>query len=299
VDSVPNKEEITEKGAKGEYEDSEICWRMAAEISCSHCEKILEEMRTLKEENNTLTRRNLALVEEIKTLRQQMIEAEQCRYSHENLSKDPKIFKSLTGLKVERFQDLFTVSNPGGNFENLKYYKSLNIGTVKQVSYQSCKRRPKPTLLAIEQPFMVLVWLKNWFNLYHMSLLFNLPNSTDSRQLTSLINYIYFALGSVPIWPCRDQIDLKIPECFKSTYPSTCCIIDYTELFCQVPSSMKIQSAMCSHCKSHVTCKGLLGIATSGAVMFISQFNPHLWEKGDSVMAECGFTISNDLAPFE
>lgn len=73
MDSVPNKEEITEKGAKGEYEDSEICWRMAAEISCSHCEKILEEMRTLKEENNTLTRRNLALVE-IKTLRQQMIE---------------------------------------------------------------------------------------------------------------------------------------------------------------------------------------------------------------------------------
>ena len=26
--------------------------------------------------------------------------------------------------------------------------------------------------------------------------------------------------------------------------------------------------------------------------------NAHLWEKGDSVMAERGFTISNDLAPF-
>jgi len=107
VDSVPNKEEITEKGAKGEYEDSEICWRMAAEISCSHCEKILEEMRTLKEENNTLTRRNLALVEEIKSLRQQMIEAEQCRYSHENLSKDPKLFKASTGLDVKRYEDFF------------------------------------------------------------------------------------------------------------------------------------------------------------------------------------------------
>jgi len=42
-------------------------------------------------------------------------------------------------------------------------------------------------------------------------------------------------------------------------------------LFCQVPASMKIQSAMYSHYKSHVTYKGLLGIAPSSAVTFISQ----------------------------
>ena len=313
VDSSPSIEGITDKEAKGE--ESETFFRKAAEISCSHCEKILEELRTLQEENNTLNRRNLALVEEIETLRQQMIEAEQCRYSHENLSKDPKLFKSSTGLEVKRFEDLFTVLNPGDNCENLKYYKSQNIGTVKQVSYQSSKRGPKPKLLAIEQLFMVLVWLKNGFNLYHMSWLFSLPKSTVSRQLTSWINYIYFVLGSVPIWPCRDQVDLIMPKCFKSTYPSTRCIIDCTELFCQVPSSMKIQSAMYSHYKSHVTYKGLLGIAPSGAITFISQLfdgsisdkeivqrsgilNPHLWEKGDSVMADRGFTIANDLAPF-
>jgi len=72
---------------------------------------------------------------------------------------------------------------------------------------------------------------------------------------------------------------------------------------------------MYSHYKSHVTYKDLLGIAPSGAITFISQLfdgsisdnkivqcsgilNPHLWEKGDSVMADRGFTISNDLAPF-
>ena len=56
-------------------------------------------------------------------------------------------------------------------------------------------------------------------------------------------------------------------------------------------------------------------MAPSGAITFISQLldgsisdkeivqrsgilNPYLWEKCDSVMADLGFTISNDLAPF-
>jgi len=51
--------------------------------------------------------------------------------SHENLSKDPKLFKSSTGLEVKRLEDLFTVLNPRDNCENLKYYISQNIGTGK------------------------------------------------------------------------------------------------------------------------------------------------------------------------
>ena len=102
-------------------------------------------------------------------------------------------------------------------------------------------------------------------------------------------------------------------DCFKKTYPNTRCIIDCTELFCQSPSSLNTQSCLYSSYKSHVTCKVLLGIAPSGAVIFVSQLydgsisdkeimnrsgflKKELWSDGDSVMADRGFTKHDELA---
>ena len=110
----------------------------------------------------------------------------------------------------------------------------------------------------------------------------------------------------------KEQIKLSMPHCFKDTYPDTRCIIDCTELFTQVPSSVAIQSALYSTYKHHVTYKGLIGIAPSGAVTFVSQLyprslsdkeivcrsgflNPSFWTNGDSVMADRGFTIEENL----
>ena len=75
-----------------------------------------------------------------------------------------------------------------------------------------------------------------------------------------------------------------------------------------------IQSSIYSHYKykHNVTYKGLVRIALSGAVTFISEL--YIWSisdqkivkrsgfpavlDGDSVMADCGFTIEEDLKPF-
>ena len=62
-----------------------------------------------------------------------------------------------------------------------------------------------------------------------------------------------------------------MPQSFKNTYLSTRCIIDCTELFYQRTSSQSTQSGMYSHYQSHVTYNGLLGIAPSGGITFISQ----------------------------
>ena len=78
-----------------------------------------------------------------------------------------------------------------------------------------------------------------------------------------------------------------------------------------LPSSLIAQSALYCH-KSHVTYKALLGIAPSGAVTFTSQLydgsvsdkeivnrsgflSKELWELNDSVMANRGFTIEDEL----
>ena len=76
---------------------------------------------------------------------------------------------------------------------------------------------------------------------------------------------------------------------------------------------MNTQSCLYSSYESHVTYKPLVGMAPSGAVIFLSQLHDgsisdkeivkrsgflkiELWSDGDSVMAQMGFTIHDKLA---
>ena len=129
----------------------------------------------------------------------------------------------------------------------------------------------------------------------------------------SWVNFLYFRLGSIPIWPSKKEILETMSTSFKKTYPNTRCIIGCTKLFCQSPSYLNTQSCLYSNYKSHVTYKGLVGIAPSGAVIFVSQLydgsifdkeivnksgflKKKLWSDDDSVMADRGFTIHDEIA---
>ena len=113
-----------------------------------------------------------------------------------------------------------------------------------------------------------------------------------------------------------DKFSLLLSWQSSMCFPSTRCIIDCTELFCQRPSSLAIQSSLYSSFKHYVTYKALIGIAPSGAITFVGQLfdgsisdkeiikrsgilNSLLWDEGDSLMADRGFTISEDLKPLK
>lgn len=86
---------------------------------------------------------------------------------------------------------------------------------------------------------------------------FNISESTVSRVFISWINFLYFVLGTSPIWPARSIIDKHMPKCFKSLYPTSRVIIDASEIKVQTPSSMVLNSGCYSSYKSHTTYKAM------------------------------------------
>ena len=62
-----------------------------------------------------------------------------------------------------------------------------------------------------------------------------------------------------------------MPECFKRAYPNTFEIIDATELRCEIPSLLSLQSKHYSSYKSHTTMKCLLAIAPNRSFISVSE----------------------------
>jgi len=102
-----------------------------------------------------------------------------------------------------------------------------------------------------------------------------------------------------------------MPESFKK-FPNTRVIIDCTEIFVEMLSSLVNQSITYPSYKSHNTFKLLVGISPTGIVTFLSKLwggNAsdkqivkesgllNLLEPGDSVMADKGFLIPDLLDP--
>ncbi|XP_034024724.1 uncharacterized protein LOC117509014 [Thalassophryne amazonica] len=98
---------------------------------------------------------------------------------------------------------------------------------------------------------------------------FRIHRSTVSRIINTWANFLYNVLGAVDIWLDEDTVKAHLPDVFQD-YTDTQIILDCTELRCQTPNSLLLQSEVFSTYKSHCTFKGLIGIAPHGAVTFVS-----------------------------
>ena len=103
---------------------------------------------------------------------------------------------------------------------------------------------------------------------------------------------------------------MRLPQSFKDSYPQTRVMIDCTELFTEMPSSLRSQSKTYSNYKHHNTAKALVGFAPSGMITLVSDLYSKrtsdegatkdcgilsLLEEGDSIMVDKGFDIEDAL----
>ena len=112
------------------------------------------------------------------------------------------------------------------------------------------------------------------------------------------------------VWPSQDTIRENMPLIFKQLYPRCRCIIDCSEIFIETPSCYRVRAQTYSNYKKHNTVKFLIAITPCGTISFLSDCWSgrvsdkvlmresgvlDLLEPGDTVLADRGFTIDEDV----
>ena len=227
------------------------------------------------------------------------------------LKTDAKI-RTYTGLPNKRtFNNL--VKYVTQKSKKLRYWS----GSKKVISTKVCrnfKASPKKTgpqrkLSVKEELTLVLLKLRTAITNEMLADLFDISNGEASQVINTWVKFLACELKLLIFWPPKEAIRESLPESLKH-YPNLRCTIDCSEIFIDRPRNLEIQALTWSDYKKHNTVKFLVGIAPSGMISFLSKAwggrasDQHitrecgfidLLEPTDLIMAERGFTITEDL----
>ena len=290
------------------------------QLSYDDLRKKLAKMEQLLEESRTKNAKLEAEVEKVRThafkISEKCANLEKRIFTVDNFTSDEDITIYTGFPSYDVFMATYNYLNPGQNGENIRFWRSVS----NDVDPEYYEREPElgvgpgrpRTLNAKEEFFLVMCRLRQGFPERHLGHLFDISQSTVSRIVISWVNFMYLRFGQLNIWPSRKVVNDNMPQDFKGKYPNTRAIIDCTEIKCQMPSSLLLNSELFSSYKNHTTLKGLIAISPAGHISFISQlytgsisdreitersgFLDLSFEANDSVMADKGFTIQ-DLLP--
>ena len=204
-------------------------------------------------------------------------------------------------------------------YQNIKRNETKHLfhTGIKRQAFENLLNNPKFKLVCKQLKIadhLLLVLMKLRLGLtnkdlaYRFSISFSVVSNIYHSWLPELSTYL---LNNYYSWPEKVALRKTLPKCFMKNYRRCVCIIDCTEIFIQRPLGLNARAQTWSNYKNHNTIKYLVACSPTGAITFLS----HGWggrvsdkeitiksgflswiEHGDQILADRGFTVSEEVA---
>ena len=237
----------------------------------------------LKEKVHTHEKREKDLEQSLFELRKKK------KFGVERFMGEPLNFDFYTGLPdYLTFLTLHDFLEPERCKLNSLYY------TLKEKEYITDRGR-EPLLSTENQLFLTLTRIRHAYEECDLGHRYDISIFTVSNIFSKWIKHMSHMLTQLPIWPTRELILEKMPECFKEAgYGETMCVIDCTEIHIEKPSNYALQSITWSSYKNSNTAKALAIIAPHGPCIFVSDLYCGSASDHD-ITADCNFLEYLDI----
>lgn len=191
------------------------------------------------------------------------------------------------------------------DYRHFKFFLYILGPSANELSYQCSK------LVVEEHLFLTLMKLRQGKDDFELSTMFSISESTVRRIFMIWLNFLYYQLKDLKIWPSSQAIQDTMPRNFKEKFPTTRVILDATEIPIQKPNNLILQSATFSSYKNQNTVKTIIGCTPCGLVSYISDtyggrttdrqiiersdllLTPGMLCHGDSIMADRGIMVQD------
>lgn len=162
--------------------------------------------------------------------------------------------------------------------------------------------------------FITLMKLRQSKDDVELSLLFQISPKTVYKVISVWVNFMYYQLNELNLWPTRKAVNQHMPKGFGRLFPTTRVILDATECPIEKSANVALQSTTFSSYKNCNTVKTMIGCTPRGAVCFVSDSyggstsdrqmiersplctNASMFASGDSIMADRGIMVQDLFA---
>jgi hypothetical protein len=188
--------------------------------------------------------------------------------SYEKLAKKPRVFKSITGLSIEEFEQLYQKFAP-------VWVEHEHQRLRRPHRKRAISGGRKYTLELKDQLVMVTCWLRLYLNTEAMGFFFGVHKSTVSRNCRRLLKVLR-ALGEETLgWPEPPQRGQgKSVEQALRDYPDLLAIVDATEQRVQRPDDDERQRRHYSGKKKAHTRKTAIVVNERGRIRDVTRSTP-------------------------